>query len=213
VNGWIGIVYESPPSGLLPTPVTLRELLENPHEFDYPQQASSPFWANISILPRNSRSSCTTFIRVWMASQGTSSRQHRPPRISIENPYIVGWKYSRKEAKVEHTESMLWGTSEANLYAHPGQLRGKPYCRKFDHSQLACLLIEIGYWKPLAAVRARSQLTFLQANSPHAWAEFLTRQADDFKFFMGEIYHDVTKRLLEGLNNEYAEFGPHVVRS
>jgi serine/threonine protein kinase len=133
------------------------------------------------------------------------------PHMSIENPYIVGWEYSRKEAKVEHTESMLSGTSEANLYAHPSQLRGEPYCRKFDHYQLGCLLIEIGYWKPLEAMRAKSRLPYPQANSPHAWAEFLMKQADDLKFFMGGIYHDVTKRLLEGLDSEYAEFGPHVV--
>ena len=220
VNGWIGIVYELPLSldRPLPAPVTLRELLENSHDTGRSDSSHKKplFMPSLGHRFRLAQKLSEFVLHIhscgWLHKGLRSDNIIFFPalKISIEDPYIVGWEYSRKEGNVEQTESMLSDNSEAKLYAHPDQLKGQPYCCRFDHYQLGCLLLEIGYWKSLPAIRASSKLP--QGSSSESWAAYLTKRGDQLVFFMGEIYHEVTKRLLDGLDSEWnAEFGPDVV--
>jgi hypothetical protein len=119
---------------------------------------------------------------------------------SVVYPYMVGFDHSRpdhpKEASVKD-ESY----PEFDRYRHPNYLSSKSqrYSKKYDVYALGVLLLEIGMWAPVASLhKAKYSLQEFQQRMRTMYVEELVPR-------MGQIYADVVKRCLVGIDNE--DFG------
>lgn len=129
----------------------------------------------------------------------------------IENPYILGWAYSRRNSSEEQTDAALKEMEDIRLYQHPAYIENEEeqYCEAFDHYQFGCLLVEIAWWKLLADVKEKIAPNL----EGEDWSDKLIEHAQDLKQDMGEIYSSAMESLLRGLDpdDSPAEFWFDVV--
>ncbi|KAF2262667.1 hypothetical protein CC78DRAFT_618406 [Lojkania enalia] len=121
----------------------------------------------------------------------------------IDDPYILGWAHSRRNATEEQTEAMISMLQDTSLYHHPDYLRGARYCETFDQYQLGCLLMEIAHWRLLADIKS--------AVGPKLkgddWSDRLIQHAEELKQDIGDIYSSVIVGLLRGIDVDDAGEG------
>jgi serine/threonine protein kinase len=194
IRAWIGVVYELPPfpPGRSAAPITLHELLALGNGFPMPDLGD-----RFRLAQKLSE------FMLHIHSCGWLHKGLRPDNVlffstspvSIKEPYIVGWEYSRKVANIEQTETILSDNHDADLYCHPDQLKKQSYRPQFDHYKLGCLLLEIGQWNLLQDIPKGTEI------QPGDMKAKLMRRAGRLGKSMGKIYQDVVKLLLQGLDD------------
>ena len=73
--------------------------------------------------------------------------------LMINDPYLVGWAQSRRNASEEQTEAIISAFEDTAIYHHPDYLRGGRYSETFDQYQLGCVLMEIARWRLLKDIK------------------------------------------------------------
>ena len=116
---------------------------------------------------------------------------------SVKTPYIVGFDHSRpdhpKEVSVKDESNL-----EFDRYRHPEYLSSstQSYVKKYDVYALGVLLLEIGMWAPIASLhKVKYSLQEFQQRMTTMYVEELIPR-------MGQIYTDVVKRCLVGIDKE-----------
>jgi hypothetical protein len=133
-------------------------------------------------------------------------QQSHPARLSIEEPYIIGFNHSRPD---QEDNVSLQPRSKARLvYRHPaygsngnnGLVRDEPatketrFCKIFDYYSLGVVLLEIGLWCSVEHLISQSlekpALHGLNSRAGDERRSALLRQAQTLGAYMGEIYRD-----------------------
>jgi hypothetical protein len=213
---WIGLVYRMPlisAADEAVKPTTLRELLEKPKDQKRSKDSAFPkpsLGARFNLAKRLSETLLSIHNCGWL------HKGLRPEnivffcgsRIIVDQPYFMGWEYSRPDAKGEVTETVSSSYADADLYQHPDLFSssvGKArlgYCKEYDHYQLGCILLEIGLWKSLPEIRQALSGKLHGEDWRDTWRSELIRYAEKMKRDMGEIYCDAVVKLLRGLEFE-----------
>ena len=118
----------------------------------------------------------------------------------INDPYLVGWAQSRRNASEEQTEAIISAFEDTALYHHPDYLRGGRYSEPFDQYQLGCVLMEIAHWRLLKDIKDMIGPK-LKADD---WSDKLIWHAQELTSDIGEIYGSVMERLLRGIEVDNA---------
>jgi hypothetical protein len=161
----IALLYELPISkasgtGRKPSIQTLREMLTRP-EWSGNRQWRQKRFQKPSLGQRFQLAAQLAEALGSIHNCGWLHKGMRPENIvfvgqrdmDINDPYVLGWAYSRRNAAEEQTEAILSAIQDIGLYHHPDYIRGERYCEAFDQYQLGCLLIEIAHWRLLADIK------------------------------------------------------------
>ncbi|KAI8673043.1 hypothetical protein LRP88_02432 [Fusarium phalaenopsidis] len=176
------------------------------------------------------------------ATISSTSTQSTP--LDLGAPIIGGFAISRPDSTTELSISAPVEDSEA-VYLHPDvrqRLKSRPagsnantgpqtrYQRVHDIYALGLLLVEIGFWRPLARVAESGSGGKVKASNLSAkeFKDAIAKKCrSDLAFWMGETYKDVTLRCLlageeggvqatdgtGGLNNFYWDVGISLMNS
>ncbi|UPL00748.1 hypothetical protein LCI18_011682 [Fusarium solani-melongenae] len=176
------------------------------------------------------------------AKTSSTSTQHTP--LDLGAPIIGGFAISRPDSTAELSISAPVEDFEA-VYLHPHvrqRLKSPPagsnantepqerYQRVHDIYALGLLLVEIGFWRPLARVAESGSGGKVKASnlSVKEFKDAIVKKCrSDLAFWMGETYGDVTLRCLlageeggvqaadgtGGLNNFYWDVGISLMNS
>jgi hypothetical protein len=147
-------------------------------------------------------------------------------RIAVNDPYIVGFEYSRQSGSSNQTEGVL-DDLEFNLYRHPDvqglpeepvdndaktavrQTR-PPYAQKYDVYSLGVILLEIGVLR--SAYNMYDQAQRQQEYGTHSAERFSTwlrdKEVPKLGRIMGRTYRDVVLRCLSGNLADDAKMSP-----
>ncbi|KAM0548045.1 hypothetical protein ACHAPJ_010103 [Fusarium lateritium] len=180
---------------------------------------------------------------VDQAGTVASSELTAPVPLDLGLPIIGGFAISRPDSPTELSISAPVEDVEA-VYLHPEVRQrlksgstaaqeqneeGTRYQRIHDIYALGLLLVEIGFWKPIARVAESGSGGKVNATSltPNDFKKAIIKKTrSDMAFWMGETYRDVTLRCLlagelggveadsaGGLNNFYWDVGINLMNS
>ena len=134
-------------------------------------------------------------------------------KMDLEEPYLIGFDYSRPGSHQAYSQGLLDGREQE--YLHPAYRKGSMRATmSHDYYSLGLVLLEIGTWTSISNVHEDRQtltLTPMQLREKYiAWCE------RDLNKTMGPVYQDVTRTCLEfdsGENtlNERLDFQAEVV--
>lgn len=117
-------------------------------------------------------------------------------RKGVDSPYLLGFLNSRPDGKDTHSnwvhehDRALMDSQHPGYLKHKGKVRYRP---EFDYYSLGMVLLEIGYWKPLNKIIAKTP------GSPEDLLSHLRRkQVPGLGFTMGTTYRDVVDACLGG---------------
>ncbi|RSL68689.1 hypothetical protein CEP54_002738 [Fusarium duplospermum] len=214
------------------------------------EYGSAKVFGLVSALP-TSVTSTTTIVTLYdilpgsqrpAAATNPSSTETKP--LNLGAPIIGGFAISRPDSPTELSISAPVEDFEA-VYLHPDirqRLKSRStapntnetsqtrYQRVHDIYALGLLLVEIGFWRPLARVAESGSGGKVKAGNLSAkeFKEAIVKKCrSDLAFWMGETYKDVTLRCLlageeggvqaadgaGGLNNFYWDVGISLMNS
>jgi Prion-inhibition and propagation/Protein tyrosine and serine/threonine kinase len=111
---------------------------------------------------------------------------------SLEEPFIVGFEYSRPDQENEPSEK-LDKNPEADIYRHPDLLTNDPvsFHKSFDIYSFGLVLLEIAKWRPLKEIYIRSSRD-----------RYLSETKRSKESMTKEQIHDLDRELLESCRHE-----------
>jgi hypothetical protein len=114
--------------------------------------------------------------------------------ITISNPFITGFQYSRPQGTTSLSRGGLLEDTTLDHYYHPDAHLG--FTKTRDLYSLGVVLCEIGRWALVADTvteRRRKQMT-----SRQAWRDYMVHHVvEDLGWRMGKLYKDAVKALLD----------------
>ncbi|KAH7128861.1 hypothetical protein EDB81DRAFT_764017 [Dactylonectria macrodidyma] len=213
-SSWIGIAYRTSSVTYTGKYRTLRDLLIPPHSRSQKESGSygKPPLGERFRLAQNLAQSVLQIHNCGWLHKGL-----RPENIaffahqnSVANPYLLGWESSRSGQEEQLTEAVNAWVDDAKLYRHPDWFKEPEtstykYRAEFDQYQLGCVLLEIGRWVLIGekGLRGATSRKFTDDEEGRdRWRQYLVDKASSLATEMGEIYCNVVKNLLLGLNSE-----------
>ncbi|KAH6874397.1 hypothetical protein B0T10DRAFT_586357, partial [Thelonectria olida] len=211
-SSWIGIAYQMSSVTYTGEYRTLRDLLTPPHLRSAKESGpyGKPPLGERFRLAQNLAQSVLQIHNCGWFHKGL-----RPENVvffshqnSVADPYLLGWESSRSGQEDQLTEAVHSWVDDAKLYRHPDWFKEpitstSRYRAEFDQYQLGCLLLEIGRWVLIGSkgLRGATSRTFSDdEEGRHLWRLYLVEKASTLATEMGEIYCNVVKNLLLGLN-------------
>ena len=118
---------------------------------------------------------------------------------NFDSPLVGGYSVSRPSA-VEEISICATRSSLSESYLHP-QLRvparQRPrYATKYEIYSLGLLLVEIGFWQPIAKIAAASAPRHGSHSAEGFKNAIIEKTSTDLACWMGEQYRDITLRCL-----------------
>lgn len=117
------------------------------------------------------------------------------------DPYLVGFQHSRPDGEIWHSDYDVY-SGASSQYRHPDYVPGETrFEMKFDYYSLGVLLLEIGFWIPIASFRIKHRDV-----SKHAFRGLLIeRYAPQLRTKMGSLYTNIVITCLKGVFDGVAE--------
>ena len=108
------------------------------------------------------------------------------------DPYLVGFQHSRPDGEIWFSDADLHSRTP---YRHPLYIFGTTRFEKVhDYYSVGIVLLEVGFWEPISAFRARHE-----DDSEQAFREVLIKKyAPKLASKMGSLYRDVVVACLSG---------------
>ena len=134
--------------------------------------------------------------------------------LNFNNPYLVGWQYSRPDDQrgIYPSERQSPGIADLDMYIHRRRLlidTQNPlprYRKSFDIYSLGIVLIEIAFWEPILSLASDNDRDKMQkwedvqsSSLAGSWWEAIERTArKELASEMGEAYRDAVMFCIEG---------------
>ncbi|KAK7431669.1 hypothetical protein QQZ08_001888 [Neonectria magnoliae] len=145
--------------------------------------------SNVAFFPSSSLSPPSTRLEHSSLAEGDSIE--RSSNL-IRRPYLVGFNHSRPDDPDAFTSG--FAESDSRHYQHPTYLKaGVGYRPEFDYYSLGIILLEIGFWKPLAKVTKDWTGSFEERRQ-----RLLTSRVPRLRQHMGREYSDAVRCCLAG---------------
>lgn len=128
-------------------------------------------------------------------------------KVDITSPYIGLFGLARPNRMFEPSEAVVGSAAASKAYQHPSYLvrpqrdkvesdeaiRVPRYERAFDVYSLGCVLLEVGFWKPLSHIGWREEYQ----NDLDRWRRLLMDTTrTKFPFYVGPSYADIVLKCL-----------------
>jgi hypothetical protein len=216
-----GIVFEYPGDRQTTTPVTLQDRLKDDHERRVRRDLNERFRLARSLITTVYRLFSVNSLRKNLSTNNILLFEGDPdPDVhSIQSPFICGFVFARRDAKLELSENLAtvyqdtYAAINGRLYWHPDRqlppglqedsgislvsnagLSRPGYRREFDCYSLGILLLEIGLWCPVHRI--------LKDCKTEDLAVFATKVKETYvpelRGRMGKVYTDIVSSCLEG---------------
>jgi serine/threonine protein kinase len=135
------------------------------------------------------------FPEVSTSSNDVGDANPRNPQYRSEvlrQPFLVGFNHSRPDDPLALTSAPA--RSDIRHYHHPEYLReGRGYRLEHDYYSLGIILLEIGFWMPLAKITAGWTGSYEERRK-----RLLERRVPRLRQYMGRDYSEAVRCCLEG---------------
>ncbi|KAL9041264.1 MAG: hypothetical protein Q9214_004166, partial [Letrouitia sp. 1 TL-2023] len=109
---------------------------------------------------------------------------------AMTSPWFIGFNHSRLDLELSHTQPF----NEQLEYQHPEYLKGrKRFCQEYEYYSVGLVLLELGFWVPLAEICAKIP------GSPEQLRQTLIKTwVPILKTYMGDAYAEAVNACLIG---------------
>ncbi|RYO75494.1 hypothetical protein DL764_010377 [Monosporascus ibericus] len=144
----------------------------------------------VGWMHKSLNSSNIVFFPEESGDSDADSQRHRSQLI--REPFLVGLNHSRPDDPTEFTTGAA--ESELRHYQHPTYLKeGRGYRLEYDYYSLGIILLEIGFWMPLAEFTREWVGSYEERRQ-----RLVTKRVPRLRQHMGREYSEAVRCCLEG---------------